>query len=103
LHQIWNRIVPVAETKSIHAVTPIAPFVIEYQYYLLSNVCIHFKRKLNTSQSSHKHENYSALLQGNFSLVSSAGKRIEMICLMGCTSPGWGEAPLWVRLGWVLL
>jgi hypothetical protein len=34
LNQIWNGMVPVAETKSIHAVMLIALFAIEYQYYL---------------------------------------------------------------------
>jgi hypothetical protein len=34
----------------------------------------YFKRKLKTSQSSQKHENYPAELQGDFPLVSYAGK-----------------------------
>jgi hypothetical protein len=36
LDQMWNGIVPVAETRSIHAVMLTAPFVVAYQYYLFS-------------------------------------------------------------------
>jgi hypothetical protein len=34
-----------------------------------------FQEKTHTSQSLQKHENYSAVLQGDIALVSFAGKR----------------------------
>jgi hypothetical protein len=44
LDQIWNGIVPVVDTRSIHAVMPVALFVIAC--FQSENLCIHFKRKL---------------------------------------------------------
>jgi hypothetical protein len=62
LDQIWNGIVPKGETKSIHAFLPIAPFIIEYQYYsfLSKKLCIQFKRKL--TQVGRVHRNMNTIL-----------------------------------------